>query len=229
MQIINEFIPVPTAKWCTCLHWNGQTAIPQALFLAAEHALELWVNGALFCRFTCTPAHLAELCLGHLLLRGVIHAPSDLCSLHISADGRNAEATILQSGYRTPPASVIPELSAALLQKAWSLFQTPDTLHVRTHGTHECSFISASGEINLFEDISRSNAVRKAVGGAWLQGLCLQQGGLLLSARVTSEMVRDCAQAGIPVLIGKGVPSAAAADLAEKEGIKLVVWGAKNI
>lgn len=80
---------------------------------------------------------------------------------------------------------------------------------------------SAVGGILVCEDMGRHNALDKAVGAAAARGLDLRRSLLLLSSRLSFEMVAKAACAGICDVAGVSAPSAAAVRLARRLGMFL--------
>jgi formate dehydrogenase accessory protein FdhD len=105
-----------------------------------------------------------------------------------------------------------------------SLFRNDGTLHRSTGGTHRC-IIYLCGDTPVhcsFEDISRHNAVDKAVGHAVVKGYDLSHCILFTSGRVPVDMAEKVIAAKIPVLISKSVPTAASVKLAKEYGLTLI-------
>ncbi len=72
------------------------------------------------------------------------------------------------------------------------------------------------------EDIGRHNAVDKVIGSCILNNMPFAGKLLLVSCRISSEIVSKCLSCGIPVLASVAAPTGLAADMAEKYGVTLV-------
>lgn len=101
-------------------------------------------------------------------------------------------------------------------------FRNDSRLHKSTGGTHSCYLRSPEGEIRGFEDVSRHNALDKAVGYMLLQKLDPYRCMLFTSGRIASDMAQKAIASGIPVLISKAVPTDEALRLAREYGLTLI-------
>jgi FdhD protein len=114
--------------------------------------------------------------------------------------------------------------------EAAKLLGLPETLRnaqanfARTGGIHAAAIFTLDGElIVLREDIGRHNAVDKAIGRAFLDGvLPLSRHILIVSGRSSLEIVQKALAAGIPIVAAVSAPSSLAVNFARECGQTLI-------
>jgi FdhD protein len=115
--------------------------------------------------------------------------------------------------------SVSPEVITRMpeqLRAAQAVFE-------RTGGLHAAGLFTAEGElVRAREDVGRHNAMDKLVGASLLEGeLPWGERMVMVSGRLSFELVQKAARAGAAVLAGVSAPSSLAVELAEACGMTL--------
>ena len=96
----------------------------------------------------------------------------------------------------------------------------------KTGGLHAAALFDSRGTLlALKEDVGRHNAVDKVLGEAFLAGrMPLSENILLVSGRVSYEIVQKVAMAGLPLLCAVSAPSTLAVELANSQNMTLVAF-----
>jgi len=116
--------------------------------------------------------------------------------------------------------------STLALQDVQSMFeemQKVQTAFLTSGGCHAASAFSNDKKMmTMQEDIGRHNAVDKVIGSLLMKNALSDAQYLLVSGRVSYEIVSKCFIAGIPFLLAVSAPSSLAVDFAKELGITLL-------
>jgi len=134
------------------------------------------------------------------------------------------KASIDEVAARCAPLPDGPAVSPEMLYGLPDRLRAAQSVFEATGGLHASGLFSADGQlIRLREDVGRHNALDKLIGSRVLaRELPLWDRILLVSGRVSFEIVQKAAVAGIPIVCAVSAPSDLAIRLADRLGVTLV-------
>ena len=211
--------------------------------VATEAKIRISVNDKETIRLYCTPLRIRELVVGLLLTEGILKGGfcadkitidyGDEITVNVPAEGDVfIEGMVITSGCiggitftgKTYPEKISDDcvFEAGEIRSVFRDFQQRAELFRLTGCVHGAA-LSDGREILVFaEDIGRHNAVDKVVGHCILENVPFAGKMVLVSGRLSSEMVSKCARWSVPVIASRTAPTDLAVDIAEKSGITLI-------
>jgi len=123
-----------------------------------------------------------------------------------------------------PPVPDGPRVSRAVVAALPEALRSRQRVFDRTGGLHAAALVGTERSVvAVREDIGRHNAVDKVVGRAAMDGRLPLHGHLLMvSGRVSFEIVQKALMAGCPVVAAVSAPSSLAVRLARESNMTLV-------
>ncbi len=232
---------VPMFKNLPCIKMEGQTAktgthevieeVPEALFVNGRHAMTAMMS----------PTGLEDFVTGYLFTEQIIKSADEIESIRIE---KNRISVITKNLFKVlgPKKTILSGCGGAasfidtekLPRITSDLSVTPDLLsattrevleselHTITGGIHVVGLASKDGIITRSEDIGRHNALDRVIGYGLKNKIDLSKTFAICSGRVSSEMVRKCLIANIPVMISRGATTTLAVTIAEQTGVCIV-------
>ncbi|MBO3762446.1 formate dehydrogenase accessory sulfurtransferase FdhD [Ciceribacter sp. L1K22] len=114
-------------------------------------------------------------------------------------------------------------LSPRQVAEAVQMLSDLQVLNRQTRAVHGAAFyIPGDGLVAVREDVGRHNALDKLSGAVLRQGRSGHDGAVVVTSRLSVEMVQKTAALGSPILLAISAPTALAIETAETAGITLV-------
>lgn len=121
--------------------------------------------------------------------------------------------------------STVPDrlrVRGAQLSRLMAKMHQRQSVFQQTGGSHAAAVFSGEGEIlAVAEDLGRHNALDKVIGTCILQKMDLNACGVLLSSRMSFEMVVKAVRAKFEMVAAISAPTMLAIEIAERYGVTL--------
>ena len=221
--------------------------------LTVEEPMEICVGRKVLATTMRTPGHDEELAAGFLVSEAIVRDRSAILEISANdenraivslAEGVKVKLSSAQRfGTISSSCGLCGKTSIDEIRQSFPAIETgnvridietllslPEKLRkaqsdfARTGGIHAAGIFDSGGELKIVrEDIGRHNAVDKAIGRAFLDGLLpLNRHLLLVSGRASFEIVQKALAAGIPIVAAVSAPSTLAADFARESNQTLI-------
>jgi FdhD protein len=95
-------------------------------------------------------------------------------------------------------------------------------LHKATGGIHVVALAFQGGIFKIAEDIGRHNALDRVIGYGLTHKADFAHSYAISSGRISSEMVRKCLIAGIPLIVSRSATTTLSVEIAEKAGLTVI-------
>lgn len=217
--------------------------------LVREIKLEILVNGKKVGSVMATPVDQKALAVGYLMSEDIISKIDDINDITELEDGMkisitakinedslkrlNAEGVVISGCGRSNTANIDPDaINAKIIQNdtkfsknlvldQMSTFYTQCELYEKTGCVHTAKLFVDEKTFFIGEDIAQHNTIDKAIGKARLAGIDLSKIFLMVSGRLSSEMVAKAVMHQIPLLVSRTAPTCLGVMIARKFNLTL--------
>ncbi len=209
-------------------------------FIAVEKRLRVTINGKDFITLFCTPIMIKELITGLFLTEDIFsEMPSEISIVYgneLLVDIISEEAILTDDITTTRRVAGITfekkrkiekiendfSLDSKSLLNIFNDFQQKSELFNLTGCFHVAALSDGEKILAFAEDIGRHNAVDKVIGYSILNNISFKDKLILVSCRISSEIISKCSRWGIPIIASRAAPTTLAIEIAEISDITLI-------
>lgn len=219
--------------------------------LACEYPLIIFVNKKIVATLLCSPENLKELALGFLRTQLIITKLEDIKDFKLDevrgvVEVETVDKNIIEEKFYSKKVylesiaednnsylnffdslNCQPVDSSVVLpfQKVYEFMEknlSYSEVFKKTRGVHSVALCNTESVVIICEDVARHNALDKVIGQALMKKMFLKDKIIILSGRVSLEMILKAAKMQIPIIISKSAPTSMSVALAKKLNITLV-------
>ena len=235
---------------------KGGKKIPFTDTLIREIKLDLFVNDKKIAALMATPVDQEALAVGYLMSENIIDKVKDVKSITLKDDGMrvdivskinedavdrlDSEAVVISGCGRSKTANIdIDKIEAAIVKNEYHIsaaqiaeemntFFKHCKLYEQTGCVHTAKLYLDGGQYFIAEDIAQHSTVDKVIGKAKLEGVDTSNSVLMVSGRLSSEMVAKAVMHQIPIVVSRTASTCLGVKIADKFGVTLVGFAREN-
>lgn len=193
--------------------------------VAVEAAVRIYYGDKGVVDLSATPANLDELAVGYAVTQNIVEDVRYIGNVtKISELKRSVEIKeeIPAIKIKKKIQKRIPVDPGKLLAWAGDVFLT-SPLSISTGGVHMAALYIDERKYCYFEDVSRHNAIDKAVGYAVLHRQCLEDAVMFVSGRISADYLKKAVRAGVKTVVSPSAVTSRAIEVAQNANVEL--WG----
>src|SRR5512137_2388567 len=205
-------------KKLPCIRVDGETCEEGRHEVIEEVPMALFVNGRHAMTAMMSPLQLEDFVTGYLYTEQIIKNVDEIESIRIE---KNRMSVITRNLFKVlgPKKTILsgcggstsyidteklPKITSdysITTQDIWNSVKTVlnSELHMTTGGIHIVALLDHQKILAVSEDIGRHNALDRVIGYGLRNRIDLSRTYVLVSGRISSEMVRKCLIANIPI------------------------------
>ena len=215
-----------------------------------EYPLTVYINGEELITLLCSPENLDYLSLGFLLSEGIIKDKSEIEAINIDEQKGTAQVKVMDDrssskhftekgilatggGRSTIYHNVFDPLGNSSMYNVTAIsyknvislmkdFSARSEIFQNTGGVHSAALSDGENILIFHEDVGRHNALDKVIGEAFMKGIDFSDKILLLSGRISSEMLTKAAKRNITIVISRSAPMDLALEIGKKINMTII-------
>ncbi|MGA2913454.1 MAG: formate dehydrogenase accessory sulfurtransferase FdhD [Methanoregula sp.] len=233
--------PSPMYRSLPCIRVDGDLFEHGVYDVVEEIPIALFINGRHVMTAMISPVNLENFVTGYLFTEEIIKTIKEIESIKIE---KNRVSVITKNLFKVPPpkktilsgcggstsfidVEKLPKIhsdftiSAAAITAA--LGSVPDSdIHRTTGAFYKVILLDSQHVISVAQDIGRHNAIDRIIGYALRNGIYMSQTFVISSGRISSEMIRKCLIANIPIIVTGSATTTLSVEIANKAGMTVV-------
>jgi FdhD protein len=201
---------------------SGRRLVPEEVPVAFSF------DGTTHAVMMASPADLEDFAVGFAITEGIATSPDDIEKMAIvdHDEGVDIQMTLkdkANAAFEARRRHMAGPVGCGLcgIESIEEALHQP--LNAETHAVHAAGFyVPGNGIVAAREDVGRHNALDKLAGTLARKGIDGRKGAIVITSRVSVEMVQKTAAIGTAILLAVSAPTALALRTAEAAGMTLV-------
>lgn len=233
--------PFPMYRSLPCIRFEGDLFLHGVHDVVEEIPIALFINGRHAMTAMMSPVNLEDFVTGYLFTEEIIKTTKEIESIKIE---KNRVSVITKNLFKVLPlkktilsgcggsvsfidVEKLPKIhsdfsiSAAAITAALRSVTDSDS-HRATGAFYMVVMHDSQRVICVAEDIGRHNAIDRIIGYALRNGIYTSQTFVISSGRISSEMVRKCLTANIPIIVSRGATTTLSVEIANMTGMTVI-------
>jgi FdhD protein len=225
-----------------CDRFSDEGWVRKPVHVPGEMEFAIYVNSKELVSILCTPVKLNCLVLGFLYNDGIISSVDDVVGMRVCEDDALADVKIKNTDFKLPTVRTLTSgcgggvtfktgvqkvesnivISPQVVFNLMKQFQERMGLYRFCGGVHTSALANPESILIVSEDIGRHNTLDKIQGECMLRKLSAENGILISTGRVSSEMLIKAAKMRCPVIISRTSATERSISIAREMGITLI-------
>lgn len=193
--------------------------------IVVEYPLNVILNNIDIGTLLCTPYNLYELVVGCIKNKGYIENFKDIEVLKIDKENGVAIVNTYENRIKIENLSISKSDIKINIDSIYTMMNRNlnySSLFKETGGVHSVSIFDNDKEIIICEDVARHNAMDKAIGYCIINNIPLKDKIIVVSGRISQEMMLKAVNNNISIVISKSAPTNLSIELAKRLNITLI-------